>query len=93
MARLEKQCNMCKWWKTDHGLVWFDDVEAWLLGAYAEKGYCEFHNDYCDGGYCCSSWEPSVPVGNKNGWNQDPSSFSIPGIFRPLKLSFFRLAE
>ena len=71
----ERCCN-CKWWKTDHGLAWLDlndtwhgDNSCWALGYFDEQGFCDFHNDYCDGGYCCNSWEPSAPVFNKNGWN------------------------
>lgn len=75
-VRLREQCNVCKWWKTDHGLVYFDDVEdfrghygVWALGRGDERGFCEFHNDWSDGSYVCNSWEASAPVMNRNGWS------------------------
>lgn len=65
----KEQCSNCKWWQTQHGLVWVDYYDAWMLGYDDEKGFCDFHNDYSDGGFVCPSWSPSAPVGNKNGWN------------------------
>lgn len=69
MASVQEQCNNCKWWKTNHGLVWCNDVDAWYLGYGDEIGQCEFYNEPSEGCHRCNSWEPSAAVMNKNGWN------------------------